>query len=108
MSNVKKVLGKGVAIATLIGAAVALAHAVKKNKKAKMLKTAAEDAKEHVFAHAKKLGGVSKASYGKIVDSVLEEYANMKTFSKKEVAEMTHELKDGWQEVGKMLKAKKR
>ncbi len=108
MGTAKKVLGKGVAIATLIGAAVALAHALKKNKKAKLLQGAAEDAKAHVLAHAKKLGGVSKASYAKIVDAVMAEYGTMKTFSKKESAALAHELKEGWQEVGKALKRKKR
>lgn len=108
MANAKKGLGRGVAIVTLVAAAVALAHALKKNKKAKMLKAAARDAKEHVFAHAKKLGGVSKASYAKIVDSVLAEYGKMKTFSKKEVAQLAHELKDGWQEASRALKGKKR
>lgn len=106
--GVKKALEKGVAIATLIGAAVALAHALKKNKKAKLLKTAAEDAKEHVLAHAKKLGGVSKAAYGKIVDAVLSEYAHMKAFSKKEAADLAVELKENWQATGKALKSKKR
>lgn len=108
MANAKKSLIKGVAVATLVASAVALAHALKKNKKATVLKTAARDAKENVAAYAKKLGGVSKKSYAKIVDAVLAEYGNMKTFSKKETALLSHELKEGWREAGKMLKGKKR
>lgn len=104
MAKAKKVIAKGLAIATMVAAAVALAHALKKNKKARMLKSAAKDAKEHVIAHAKKLGGVSKKSYAKIVDSVIGEYAKMKTFTKAEVAELSHELKDGWDDTAKMLK----
>lgn len=107
MANAKKAVAKGLAIATMVAAAVALAHAMKKNKKAKMLKAAAKDAKEHVVSHAKKLGGVSKKSYAKIVDSVMEEYAKMKTLTKQEVAELSHELKDGWDETAKMLKKKR-
>ena len=103
----KKGLAKGIAIATMVAGAVALAHALKKNKKARMLKAAAKDAKEHVVAHAKSLGGVSKKSYAKIVDSVMAEYAKMKTFTKQEVADLSHELKDGWDETAKMLKGKK-
>lgn len=108
MANAKKALGKGIALATMIAGAVALAHALKKNKKAKMLKAAAQDAREHVVAHAKKLGGVSKKSYAKIVDAVMAEYAGMKSFTKKEIAELSHDLKDGWDETAKMLKGKKR
>jgi hypothetical protein len=107
MADAKKALGKGIAIATMVAAAVALAHALKKNKKARLLKAAARDAKEHVIAHAKKLGGVSKQSYAKIVDAVMAEYAKMKTLSKQEIADLSHELKDGWDETAKMLKKKR-
>lgn len=108
MPNAKKALGKGIALATLVAGAVALAHALKKNKKAKMLKAAAVDAKEHVVAHARKLGGVSKKSYARIVDSVLAEYGNMKALTKTEIAELSHDLKDGWDEVGKKLRKEKK
>jgi hypothetical protein len=104
MANAKKAIAKGVAVATMVAAAVALAHALKKNKKARMLKVAAADAKEHVIAHAKKLGGVSQKSYAKIVDAVMAEYAKMKMLTKQEVADLSHELKDGWDETAKMLK----
>lgn len=107
MANAKKMIGKGIAIATLVTAAVALAHALKKNKKARMLKAAAKDAKEHVIAHARKLGGVSKKSYAKVVDAVMAEYSKMKTLSKEEVAALSHELKDGWDDTAKMLKKKR-
>ena len=107
MADAKKTLAKGVAVVTLVAAAVALAHALKKNKKARMLKAAAKDAKEHAMAHARKLGKVSKASYAKIVDAVLAEYGHMKTLSKQELAALSHELKDGWDEVSDKLKGKK-
>ena len=71
MASAGKNLIKGVALATLVTAAVALAHALKKNKKAKLLKAAMMDAKAAVVAHAKKLQGVSKKSYAKIVDTVM-------------------------------------
>lgn len=99
MGNVKKSVGKSLAIATLVAGAVALAHALKKNKKAKMLAAAATEAKDHVVAHAKKLGGVSKKSYANIVDSVIDEYSNMKTFTKREAEALAEELKDGWDGV---------
>jgi len=108
MGNAKKALGKGLAIATLVAGAVALAHALKKNKKARLLKAAAKDAKDHVIAHAKNLGGVSKKSYAKIVDSVLAEYGKMKTFTKQEVADLSCELKDGWDQAGKMMRKEKK
>jgi hypothetical protein len=103
----KKGLMKGLALATMVAGAVALAHALKKNKKARLLKAAAKDAKEHVVAHAKNLGGVSKKSYAKIVDSVLGEYAKMKTFTKQEIADLSHDLKDGWDDTAKMLHGRK-
>lgn len=108
MGNAKKALGKGLAIATMVAGAVALAHALKKNKKARLLKAAAKDAKEHVIAHAKKLGGVSRKSYAKIVDSVLAEYGKMKTFTKQEVADLACELKDGWDDAAMSLRKEKR
>lgn len=104
----KKGLMKGLALATMVAGAVALAHALKKNKKARLLKAAAKDAKEHVIAHAKKLGGVSKKSYAKIVDSVLAEYGKMKTFTKQEVADLSCELKDGWDEAAKTMRKEKK
>lgn len=108
MANAKKALGKGIAIATLVAGAVALAHAMKKNKKARLLKAAAVDAKEHVVAHAKKLGGVSKKSYAKIVDSVLAEYGKMKSFTKAEIAELSNDLKDSWDDTAMSLRKEKR
>jgi hypothetical protein len=104
MAHAKRTLLKGVSLLTLLAGAVALAHALKKNKKAKMLKAAADDAKEHVIAHAKKLKNFSKASYAKVVDGVLAEYGNMKTLSKKELDELSGELKAGWQQTAKKLK----
>ena len=108
MANAKNTLGKGIAIATLVAGAVALAHAMKKNKKARLLKTAAMDAKEHVIAHAKKLGGVSKKSYAKIVDSVLAEYGKMKTFTKQEIADLSCDLKDSWDETASVMRKRKK
>ncbi|HTK60201.1 MAG TPA: hypothetical protein VL283_03280 [Candidatus Baltobacteraceae bacterium] len=78
----KKGLMKGLALATMVAGAVALAH-------------------------AKNLGGVSKKSYAKIVDSVLGEYAKMKTFTKQEIADLSHDLKDGWDDTAKMLHGRK-
>ena len=108
MADAKKMLGKGLAIATLVAAAVALAHALKKNKKAKLLKAAMLDAKAAVIAHAKKLKGVSKKSYAKIVDTVMAEYRGMKTLSKEEMAELSGELKEGWREIDAKLRAHRR
>ncbi len=106
MGNARKAIGKGLAVATLVAGAVALAHALKRNQKAKMLKLAADDAKEHVVAHAKNLGGVSKKSYAKIVDAVLAEYGNMKSFTRAELANLAQELKDGWEEAAGKMKGK--
>lgn len=107
MAKVNKLIGKGIALATLVTAAVALAHALKKNKKAKLLKAAAQDAKETVMAHAKKLGGVSKKAYDRIVDTVVAEYGQMRTLSKQELGELTGELKAGWKVTSKKIKGKK-
>lgn len=104
----KNALGKGIALATLVAGAVALAHAMKKNKKARLLKSAALDAKAHVVAHAKKLGGVSKKSYGKIVDSVLAEYGKMKSFTKQELADLACDLKDSWDDTAMSLRKEKK
>lgn len=101
-------LQKGVAIATMVAAAIALVQVLKKNKKAKMVERAADEAKRHVVAHAKKLGGVSKRSYGKIVDSVLSEYRKMKTLTKEEVDDLGDELKDEWRDTAKKVLKKKR
>lgn len=108
MTNAKKSLGKGLALATLVAGAIALSHAMKKNRKARLLKSAALDAKEHVVAHAKKLGGVSKKSYAKIVDSVLAEYGKMKSFTKAEIAELSHDLKDSWDDAALSLRKEKK
>lgn len=107
MAKSKHVMLKGVALATLVTAAVSLVHLLKKNKKSRMLKKAAEDAKASVIAHAKRLGTVSKKSYAKIVDTVLAEYRNMKALSKDEIADLSYELKEGWQMVKKSPKAKR-
>lgn len=108
MGKVKKAVGKSLAIATLVAGAVALAHALKKNKKAKMLAAAAAEAKDHVVAHAKKLGGVSKKSYAKIVDSVIGEYGSMKTFTKREAQALAEELKDEWEGVKVIVRKEKK
>jgi hypothetical protein len=102
----KKAVVKGVALVTLVAGAVALAQALKRNKKARVLKAAARDAKEHVLAHAKTLSAVSKKSFAKIVDTVLAEYAGMRTLTKKEVIALSDELKAGWEETSKTLKKK--
>jgi len=103
MPKLKQAVVKGVALVTLIAGAVALAQSLKKNKKAKVIKAAADDAKEHVIAHAKKLKAVSKDSFSKVVDAVLAEYAGMRTLTKKEIAALADELKDGWEATSKKL-----
>jgi len=111
MANARKAIGKGLAVATLVTAAVALAQALKKNKKAKMLKASAEEAKANVVAHAKKLGGVSRKSYERIVDAVMAEYRDMRMLSAKELSALGEELKSGWEDAKKKMKkpaAKKR
>lgn len=103
MADAKKKLMKGVAVATLIAGAVALTQALKKNRKSKILKEAAVDAKESVLAHARKLGKLSKGSYARIVDAVMDEYAAIKALSKSELSALSDELKDGWKDAGEAM-----
>ena len=105
----KKHMMGGMAVVATVAAVAVLVNALKhKSRKAKALQMAAHNVKDHVVAHAKKLGKLSRASYGKMVDTAVGEYRSLKTFSKQELADLSKELKENWEEVEKVLKAKKK
>lgn len=106
--SLKKSIVKGVALMTLIAGAVALANSLKKNKHGRVLKAAAKDAKARVIEHAKTLGATSMKSFAHIVDTVMKEYAEMNTLTRKELEDLSAELKSGWKATEKsMMGAKK-
>ncbi len=76
----------------------------KNRKKARELAKTAHEIKERVVKHGKKLGKLSKAAYGKIVDTTVAEYRGAKALSEGELVELKQELKAGWTDVQKIMK----
>lgn len=99
---------KGLAAGAVLGAVAALMHTVQdKDKKAKELEKTAMRIKDKVAAHAKKLGKLTKAAYGKIVETTIAEYRGVKELSEDELMELRDELKASWTDVQQMLNKKK-
>jgi len=98
---------KGLAAGAVLGAVAAIYSSMteKDEKKAKVQKHAASIAKK-VAAHAKQLGKMSKAAYGKIVDTTVAEYRGVKALSDDEMNDLRTELKDGWTELQSLFSAK--
>ncbi|MEY4744216.1 MAG: hypothetical protein RL272_161 [Candidatus Parcubacteria bacterium] len=98
---------KGLAAGAVLGAVAAMMHTVQdKDKKAKEIEKAAMRIKDKVAAHAKKLGKLTKAAYGKIVETTVAEYRGVKALSEDELSELRKELKAGWSDVRQMVARK--
>lgn len=98
---------KGLAAGAVLGAVAALMHTVQdKDKKAKELEKVALRIKDKVAAHAKKLGKLTKAAYGKIVETTVAEYRGVKALSEEELDELREELKGSWSGVAEMMRKK--
>lgn len=105
----KKSFVKGLAAGAVLGAVAALLHGVQeKGKKTEDLERAAMRIKDKVASHAKKLGKLTKAAYGTIVDTTVAEYRGVKALSESELKELKAELKAGWTDVQAMLKGRKK
>ncbi len=102
-----KKLIKGMAMGAVLAAVASLMISMKdeKNKKkARDLAKTAHEIKERVVRHGKKLGRLTKAAYGKIVDTTVAEYRGAKALSDVELVELKQELKAGWGDVKKIMK----
>lgn len=105
----KKSFVKGLAAGAVLGAVAALVSTMKeKDKKAQELQETAMRIKDKAIAHAKKLGKLSKAAYGKIVDTTVAEFRGVKALTEDELKELKAELKASWKDVEAMLKSKKK
>lgn len=104
----KKSFVKGLAAGAVLGAVAAIMHTMQdKDKKAQELQKAAMRIKDKVASHAKRLGKLTKAAYGKIVETTVAEYRGVKALSEDELADLRDELKAGWTDVQEMLNKKK-
>ncbi|MFC1702984.1 hypothetical protein ACFLZO_00780 [Patescibacteria group bacterium] len=104
----KKSFVKGLAAGAVLTAAAHLYMEMKdsksgKSKDLKKLKKAAEDISVRVAKRAKKMGKLTKAAYGKIVDTTVAEYRGMKMLSEDELKELKSDLKDGWEDMHSMM-----
>ena len=105
----KKSFVKGLAAGAVLGAVAALMSTMKeKDKKTQELHRTAMRIKDKVAAHAKKLGKLSKAAYGKIVETTVAEYRGVKALTEDELKELKNELNASWKDVEALVKSKKR
>jgi gas vesicle protein len=104
----KKSFVKGLAAGAVLGAVAAIMHTMQdRDKKAQELQRTAMRIKDKVAAHAKKLGKLTKAAYGKIVETTIAEYRGVKALSEDELNELRGELKAGWTDVQQMINKKR-
>ncbi|MDD5251991.1 MAG: hypothetical protein PHT12_05145 [Patescibacteria group bacterium] len=99
-----KGLAMGAVLAGVAAALIAMKDERNKKKMAEVIK-AAGDIKDRVAAHGKKVGKLSKSSYHKIVDTTMGEYRGLKQLSDSELNEVKAELKAGWDDLQKVMKA---
>lgn len=105
----KKSFVKGLAAGAVLGAVAALMSTMKeKDKKTQELHRTAMRIKDKVAAHAKKLGKLSKAAYGKIVETTVAEYRGVMALTEDELKELKNELNASWKDVEALVKSKKR
>lgn len=105
----KKSFIKGLAAGAVLGAVAALVSTMKeKDKKAQEMQRTATRIKDKVAAHAKKLGKLSKAAYGKIVETTVAEYRGVKALTEDELKELKDELKASWKDVEGLVRSKKK
>ncbi len=101
---------KGLACGAALAAVASLVVSMKKDKNKKAVKEISKAARQltgRVASHAKKLGHLSKAAYGKIVDTTVGEYRGVKALSKSDLAELKKDLRNSWADVQKILKARR-
>lgn len=100
----KKALVKMLAAGAVLGAVAAVVSSMKdRGVKGADLRKAAVKIKDKVAHHAKKVGKLTKAAYGKIVETTIAEYRGVKALSEEELDELRDELKDGWEDVRNMM-----
>lgn len=104
----KKSFVKGLAAGAVLAAAGSLVMEMgeEKGKTAKELKNTAGGIAKRVTRHAMKLGKLTKAAYGKIVDTTIAEYRGVKALSEDELKELKAELKDGWGDLSNIVKTR--
>lgn len=102
----KKSFVKGLAAGAVLAAAASLVMETgeEKGKTAKELQNTAGEIAKRVTKHAMKLGKLTKAAYGKIVDTTIAEYRGVKALSEDELKELKAELKDGWGDLSNIVK----
>lgn len=104
----KKSFVKGLAAGAVLAAAAQLYMEMKDGKSTttkdlKNLRKAAERISARVATRAKRMGKLTKAAYGKIVDTTIAEYRGMKLLSEDELTELRSELKESWGDMHGMI-----
>lgn len=101
----KKSFVKGLAAGAVLGAVAAMLSVMKdKGAKSAALQKTALKIKDKVAVHAKRLGKLSKAAYGKIVETTVAEYRGAKALSEGELEDLRDELKAGWEDIRKLMR----
>ena len=99
---------KGLAMGAVLAGVAAAMVAMKDEKNKKLMKEvmdAAHVIKDKVAAHGKKVGKLSKSAYHRIVDATIGEYRGLKQLSESELTEMRDEMRAGWDDLRKVMKA---
>lgn len=96
MGKLKSLL-TGLALGTLVGA---LLDPERRRETKKLL----QELKSKVRERAKNLTDVSREAYEKMVEATAAEYKEMKSLSEKELAQITQELKNAWEDIKASLK----
>jgi gas vesicle protein len=100
---------KGLAAGAVLGAVAALITTMEnKSEQAQAIQKAAAKIKDKVAKHAKEIGQLTRAAYGKIVDTTVAEFKGLKELSHDEVEELRDELKESWADVEKMMKKREK
>jgi hypothetical protein len=100
--KIVKGLACGAMLAGVAAALVAMKDEKNKKKVAELSK-AAEKIKDRLVGHGKKVGKLSKSAYNKIVDTTIAEYRGLKQLSDVELDELKDEMKDGWEDLQKIV-----
>ena len=109
MGAAKKFI-KGLATGAVLAAVATLVVGMRDEKNrhlAKELGRAGHDIKERMAKHAKKFGKLTKAAYGKIVDTTVAEYRGVKALSESDLDDLKGELKAGWTDIQSILKSRR-